>query len=123
MLFIASIGVSSSLSAKPVPGRGLRKFIGTKVGLSSRSSKASSSLCSSDSPIPKIPPQHNSIPCSLTKYAVLTRSSYVWVVQILGKKLREVSRLWLERLTPALERSRACSSVSIPREHPILRLV
>ena len=42
---------------------------------SSASCAANSARCSSDSPIPMIPPQHTSIPCSRTSSSVCRRSS------------------------------------------------
>ena len=77
---MASIGSTSGRPAIGVPGRGLRKLRGTSVGPTSRRSASSSSRCSSLSPIPRMAPQHSSIPASSTSRQVSRRSSHEWVV-------------------------------------------
>ena len=54
---------------------GARKLIGTSHGSSSASSNAKSMRCSSVSPMPRMPPQHSSMPASMASRAVATRSS------------------------------------------------
>src|SRR5678815_1414018 len=75
-------------------------FIGTSSGSRVEIENANSIRCLVDSPIPMIPPQHSSRPAPLTILAVLILSENSWVLQIFGKKLSEVSRLWLYLLTP-----------------------
>ena len=45
--------------------------------------------------MPRMPPQHTSMPASRTICRVSQRSSQVWVVTTLGKNDFAVSRLWL----------------------------
>ncbi|SLI36438.1 Uncharacterised protein [Mycobacteroides abscessus subsp. abscessus] len=91
----ASAAGSTSRSPNGVPGRGLRKFSGTSSGSSSASCAANSARCSRVSPMPRMPPQHTSMPASRTMRSVSQRSSQVWVVTTLGKCDLAVSRLWL----------------------------
>lgn len=95
MVLSASVPSTSGRSANGVPGRGARKFSGTSSGSSSASWAANSARCSTLSPMPTMPPQHTSIPASLTIRSVSQRSSHEWVVTTFGKCERAVSRLWL----------------------------
>ena len=81
----ASVPAITGRSPKGVPGRGLRKFSGTSSGASSPSWAANSARCSSDSPMPTMPPQQTSMPASRTIVSVDQRSSQVWVVTTCGK--------------------------------------
>ena len=45
--------------------------------------------------MPRMPPQHTSMPASRTIDSVSQRSSHVWVVTTSAKNERAVSRLWL----------------------------
>ena len=73
----ASVVAMTSLSANGVPGRGSRKFIGTSVGFNSARSDANSARCSRDSPMPKMPPEHTSMPAAATMRSVSRRDSHV----------------------------------------------
>ena len=73
--FTASHGSRWSRSPNFVPGRGLRRLIGTDVGSTVASSKAISTRCSSDSPRLRMPPTQVSSPASLTAWIVRTRPS------------------------------------------------
>ena len=55
---------------------------------------ANSTLCSKDSPIPRMPPQQTSKPSALAFLIDSISSSKVWVVTMLGKYERAVSILW-----------------------------
>ena len=69
--------------------------MGTSSGCSSCRSAANSARCSRLSPMPRMPPEHTSIPASLIIRRVSRRDSQVWVVTTLGKNDLAVSRLWL----------------------------
>ncbi|MGF6888123.1 hypothetical protein ABIA39_006636 [Nocardia sp. GAS34] len=70
----------------PVAQRGSlernQEFTGTESGSSSRSAIATSTMSSSDSPMPKIAPEHGDNPAAPARVSVSTRSAKVCVVQI-----------------------------------------
>ena len=75
-----------------VLGIGCRILIGTYRIPSPRSSSTISTLSFIDSPIPKIPPLHTSSPARCATLTTASLLSYVWIVHICRKYLREVSR-------------------------------
>lgn len=70
--------------AQRVPSNGMRKLTGTESGSESRSARTTSMMSSSDSPMPKIAPEHGDRPAAPARRRVSTRSAKVCVVQICG---------------------------------------
>jgi hypothetical protein len=78
-----------------VPATACRKLTGIESASISRSANATSTICSSLSPMPAIKPAHGEMPARLTASTVATRSSYVCVVVMFAWWSELVLRLWL----------------------------
>ncbi len=116
IIFRASRGLTPGAVSIGVPSIGIRKLSGIESTSNSLYVSARSTLSSSDSPMPKIPPQQVESPTDLILFMVSYLSLHVCVLTILGKKFSDASRLWFTLLTPADFNFLRDSSSRVPAE-------